>query len=167
MNGNKRSNGGYPSNFPDLEEPCPICLLTKVTKVPTGPTFDVLKFIPRFMLKMDFSFFNIEIICGFTSTFVAMCSSTSHLFGFTPRIKRTLIDILNFIFSTLSNQDKKLPFIKDDKDGSLERSSEFMKTCHNMNIILQTTYGDKSSPNGKVKIPNKTISNITRAIILN
>ena len=27
---------GIPTNLPDLEEPFPICLLTKVTKIPIG-----------------------------------------------------------------------------------------------------------------------------------
>ena len=42
-----------------------------------------------------------------------------------------------------------------------------MKTCHNMNIIVQNTGGNDSSLNGKSEIPNKTLANITRAILLN
>ena len=61
---------GLPENLPELEEPCPICLLNKATKIPRGPTTDVSKFASGFMLQMDFSFFNVESIHGFTSTFV-------------------------------------------------------------------------------------------------
>ena len=32
---------------------------TKATKFPRGPTIDVSKFSPGFMLQMDFSFFNV------------------------------------------------------------------------------------------------------------
>ena len=32
---------GFPTNLPDLEEPCHICLLTKATKNPRGPNIDV------------------------------------------------------------------------------------------------------------------------------
>ena len=39
------------------------------------------------------------------------------------------------------NQDKKVSFIRVDEDGALERYSESMNTCHNMNIIVQTTGG--------------------------
>ena len=42
-----------------------------------------------------------------------------------------------------------------------------MKTCQNINIIVHTTGGDTSSLNGKSESPNKTLANITRAIILN
>ena len=42
-----------------------------------------------------------------------------------------------------------------------------MKTCHNMNIIVQTKGGDASSLNGKIESPNNTLANITRDIFLN
>ena len=45
---------GLPENLPELEEPCLICLLTKATKIPRGPTTDVSKFAPGLMLQMDF-----------------------------------------------------------------------------------------------------------------
>ena len=61
-----------PENISELEEPCPICLLTKATKISRGQTTDVSKFAPRFMIQMYFAFFNVESICEFTSTFVAV-----------------------------------------------------------------------------------------------
>ena len=88
---------------------------------------------------MYFAFFNFEIIRGFTSTFVAICSDTSYLFGFPYRRKRLPPDILKFIVTALTNQDKKVAFIRVDEDGAIERYPESMKTCHNINIIVQTT----------------------------
>ena len=116
---------------------------------------------------MDFSFFNVESIRGFTSTFVDICSATSYLFGFSSISKRPPLDILKFLVATLRNQDKKVAFIAVDEYGALARSFEFMKTCHNMNIIVQTSGGDASSLNGKSEIPNKTLDSITRALLLN
>ena len=101
------------------------------------------------MLQMDFSFLNVEIIHEFNSTFVAICYANSHPFGFTSRIKLPPLDIIIFLVTTLSNQDKKVAFIRVDEDGALEISSEFMKKCYNMNIIFQTTGEDASSTNGK------------------
>ena len=75
-----------------------------------------------------FHFFSVESIRGFTSTFVAICSATSYPFGFSSRRKRPSLDILKFIFATLSNRDKKISLIQVYEDGALERSSEFMKT---------------------------------------
>ena len=42
-----------------------------------------------------------------------------------------------------------------------------MKACYNMNIIVHTTGGYASSINGKSECPNKTLDNITRALLLN
>ena len=103
------------------------------------------------MLQMDFTFLNVESIHGFTSFFVAIFSAISYIFGFPPRSKRPTIDILKLLVTTLSNQDKKVSFIRVDEDGELEISSEFMRTCHNKNITVQTKGGYASSLNVKLK----------------
>ena len=154
-----------PTNLLDLEETCPISILTKATKITRGPTIDASKFAPGFMLQMDFLFLNVESICIFASTFVAICSSTSYHFGFPSRRKCLTLDSLTFIVNTLRNQDKKVASIRVHEYGSLVISSEYMKTCHNTNIIVQTTCGYASSLNGKTKTPNKTVANITRALL--
>ena len=122
---------------------------------------------PGFMLQMGFSFFIVESILRFTSTFVDICYVASWAFGFLSRSKRPPLDILKFLVTTLSNQYNKVAFVWVDKDGTLSRYSEYMKTCHNMNSIVQTIGVYASSINGKIESPIKTRSNITRAIILN
>ena len=59
------------------------------------------------------------------------------------------VRLLTFsIFGTiLRNQYKKVAFIRVDKDGALARYYEFMRTCHNMNNIVQNTGGYASSQN--------------------
>ena len=99
---------GILENLPVLENPCPIYLFTRANKIPRGPTTDVSKPPPGFMLQIDFSFFNVERICGFTSTFVDICSATSYPFGLPSISKRPPIDILKFLVATLRNQDKKV-----------------------------------------------------------
>ena len=42
-----------------------------------------------------------------------------------------------------------------------------MKTCRNINIIVQTTGGDESYLNGKIEIPNNILANITKDLLLN
>ena len=101
------------------------------------------------MLKMDFAFSNVESISGFTSTFVDIYSTTSYPFGFPSRSKLPLLDILKFLVTTLRNQDKKFSSIRVDEHGPISRSFEFMKTCHNMNIIVQTIGRDAPLLNGE------------------
>ena len=97
---------------------------------------------------------------------MAIFSATSYSFGFPSKSKRPPLDILKFIVTTLRNQDNKVAFVTVDEYGALARSSEFMKTCHNMKIIVQTIGGYASSLNGEIEIPNKTLANITRALLL-
>ena len=118
------------------------------------------------MIQMYFSFFNVDSIRGFTSTFVAICYATLHLFGFTSRSKHPPLDILKFLVTTLINQDKKVAFVRVDADEELEGSSESMKTCHQMYIILQTTGADAPSLNDNSKIPNTTLANIKLYLLL-
>ena len=97
---------------------------------------------------MYFDLFNVESIYGFTSTFVTICSATSYPFRFPSISKRLRLDTLKLFFTTLSNQDKKLAFIQVNEYRALPRSSEYIKTCHTMNIIVKNTGGDASSING-------------------
>ena len=63
------------------------------------------------MLQMYFAFFNVEIIRGFTSIFLAIWSATSYPFGFPSRSKHSPLDILKFPVTTFRNQDKKVSFM--------------------------------------------------------
>ena len=85
---------GLQKNLPDLEEPLTICLLAKGTQIPRGPIICVSNIVSRFMLQIYFAFFNVEIIRGFTSNFLAMCYSSPYQFEFPSREKRTSNDIL-------------------------------------------------------------------------
>ena len=76
------------------------------------------------------------------------------------------LDILKTFVTTLSNQDKKVAFVRVDEYRELARYYEFMETCQNMNIIVQNKGGYTFSINGKNEIPKKTLDNITRALIL-
>ena len=87
---------GLQKDIPDLEDNCPIFLLSKATKNSRGPTTDVSKFSPGFMIQMYFSFFDVESIRVFTSTFVDICYTNSYPFGFPSRSKRPPLDIFKF-----------------------------------------------------------------------
>ena len=105
---------GILENIPELEGLCPMCLVTQATKIPRGPTTDVSKLSPGFMLQMYFAFFDVEIIRVFASAFVSICSTNSYPFGFPSRIKHPPLDIQKFLATTLRNQDKKVAFVRVD-----------------------------------------------------
>ena len=60
--GKRKLIEGLPVNIPELDQPCAICLLTKATKNPCGPSIDVSTFVPGFILQLDFAFFNVASI---------------------------------------------------------------------------------------------------------
>ena len=150
-----------------MEETYHVCLMTKSTKNTIGLTIDVSKCAPGLMLQIDFSFFNVESIRGFTSTSEAIYSATSYPLGFPPRSKLPPLDILKNIAITMMNQDEKCLFVRVDKDGTLEISSEYTSTRNNINIIIKTISGDEFSLNVKSEIPNKSVDNIKRDLLLN
>ena len=80
-------------------------ILTKESKITRGTNIDISKFSPRFMIQMDFSFFNVESIHGFTSVFSDICSATSYPFGFLTRIKQPPLEILKLLINTMINKD--------------------------------------------------------------
>ena len=98
---------------------------------------------------------------------LAMCYATSYPFGCPSRRKQLPLEVIKILVTKFRNQDRKLAFIQVYEYGALERSSRFMRTCHKMNIIVQTTSRDASSINGKNEIPNKTLDNITRYLLMN
>ena len=110
---------GLPTNLPDLEDTWPIFLLTKSTKITICLTIDVSKWSHGFMLHMDFAFSDVERICVFTSTFVAIFSATSYPIIFPSIIRCPHIEILHFIFATLRNKYNKFSLIRVDEYGSL------------------------------------------------
>ena len=118
------------------------------------------------MLQMDFLLFNVEIIRGFTSNFVAIFSANSYPFGFPPKRKHPFLEILKFLVTKFRKQDKKVAFIRVDEYVALAGYSKLINTCHNMNTIVQNTGGDASPLNGKTKIPNDTHDNITISLLL-
>ena len=158
---------GLPTNIPDLEEPWYIFLLNKSIITLIVPIMDVSKCFSGFMLQIDLSFFDTESTRGFTSNSVAICSDNSYPFRFPSRKIHPPLYILILLVVTFRNEDKKCTFIQMDEDGELERSSDIMKTCHNMNIIVQTTGGYASSLNVKRKIPNKILDHKTRVLLMN
>ena len=120
----------------------------------------------RKLRLVNILFLNTESIRGFTSTFVDICSATLYKFGFPSIIKRPPLEILKFLVTTLSNQDKKVSIIRVYEYGALTRYSEFMCTFHKMNIIVQNSGVGASSRNGKSKISNKTLDNIKKYLLL-
>ena len=62
------------------------------------------------------------------------------------------------------NQSKKVVYIQVYEDAAQVKSSGFMRTSHNMQIIVRNTI-DASLLNCKILSPNNTPDNITRYLL--
>ena len=78
--------------------------------------------------------------CGSPGLILGSTGRGRLILGSTGRGRPLLYPVSVFPTVTTSrNQDKKVVFIRVYEDGAPARSYEFMKTCHNMNIVVQTT----------------------------
>ena len=50
------------------------------------------------------------------------------------------LEIIKLLLKIFRNQDKRVSFIRVDEDGELERYSESMRACHNMNITVKNRW---------------------------
>ena len=116
---------------------------------------------------MYFSLFNVEIIHEFALIFVPIWSNTSYSFGFTSRVKILPFEMLKFLLDNLRNKYKKVALVWVDEDGTFSKSSESMKPCYRMNILVQTTGDYAYSLNGKSEITNKVLANIKLSLMMN
>ena len=104
------------------EYSCPICLLTKATKIKRN------KMAPSRLphkkgdyLCMDYSFWNTTWIRGFTSFLSVVCMTTRFSFAFLTRYKRPPLATISSLILTLRKQGFEVTYIQTDEGGELGR----------------------------------------------
>jgi hypothetical protein len=144
---------------------CFICNLRKADKLPRGNLVDKTQLAPFQRLHIDFSFFTIKSIRGFTSSLDVECGSTSYPFSFPTKNKAPPLDPIRFTINTLRSQGFQVNFIRVDEDKALANSAEFCKLICDMNCILETTGGGNSTNNGMVERGNRVNANMVRTAL--
>ena len=155
-----------PGNLKDIagfDCTCWICQLRKAVRVPRGKLTDNTNLAPFQCLHVDFSFFNIRSIRGFTCGLDVACASTSYPFAFPTKSKSPPIDILRWLLNSLRSLGHVINFIRVDEGGELANSTVFSEFVFKNNCILQTTGGGNSTNNGKVERGNRTKADMIRA----
>ena len=98
MNGKKSTHGGPPKTiYPTWKNPALFFSRPKQLKLPKVQPLLSQNLPLGSCFIWIIRFYNVEIICGFTSNFFTICSDTSFPFGFPPRSKRPPLNILNFM----------------------------------------------------------------------
>ena len=142
---------------------CWICQLRKAVRVPRGKLVDTTNFSPFQCLHVDFSFFTMKSIRGFTCGLDVACAATSYPFAFPTKSKVPPIDILRWLMSSLRSLGHVINFIRVDEGGELANSSVFAEFVFKNNCILQTTGGGNSTNNGIVERGNRTKADMIRS----
>ena len=150
------------------EYSCPICLLTKATKVRRNKAIPTrIQHKKGELLCMDYSFWNKPSIRGFTSLLSVICMTTRFSFAFPTRHKRPPLATIEWLIEILRKQGFPVTYIQTDEGGELGRSSDFLKLLTNKHCIFLGTGRSGSSLNGLVERPNRTIAEAVRAKLTN
>ena len=154
---------------PDLKDistfdcTCWVCNLRKATKLPRGKLVDPTPLAPFQRLHVDFSFFSVVSIRGFTTALDVACASTSYPFGFPTKSKSPPIEILRWLIGTLRSMGYVVNFIRVDEGGELANSSSFAEFIFKSDCIMESTGAGNSTNNGKVERQNRTKADMIRA----
>ena len=71
------------------------------------------------LVHMDFVFYNITYIRGFTSMLIVVCAKTIMLWVFPTASKKLHVRIICFILKTLINEQYPCKHVRVDEDSSL------------------------------------------------
>lgn len=161
---------GLPSNITTFhnEYSCPICLLTKSTKINRNKIIvSKIQHKRGEKFSMDFSFWNKQSIRGFTSLLTVICVHTRFSFAFPTHHKRPPLATIAWLINILRKQGFPVTYIQTDEGGELGRSGDFLKLLTSLNCIFLGTGHSGSSLKGIVERPNRTIAEAVRAKLTN
>ena len=85
------------------QAPLTICYTSKMMTFPKGTTFEKTKLQPGELIHMEFAFYNVTSIRGFTSMIDVVCAKTRMIWVFTNASKRSPVCIIQFILTSLKN----------------------------------------------------------------
>jgi hypothetical protein len=153
------------NNINKFDCSCFICNLRKADKLPRGRLVDTTPLAPFQRLHIDFSFFTVKSIRGFTSSLDVECGSTSYPFSFPTKNKAPPLDAVRFTITTLRSQGFQVNFIRVDEDRALANSAEFCQLICDLNCVLETTGGGNSTNNGIVERGNRVNANMVRTAL--
>ena len=121
--------------------------MTTINKVKTVDTSNLQ---PRELIHMDFAFYNVNSIHGFTSIITVVYSRTRMLWVFSTTYKQSHVCIIRSILTTPNNEQHPLKHVIFDEDGASENSTYVTNLLvEELKIPMETTGGDASCINGE------------------
>jgi hypothetical protein len=155
----------YP--FPPRKCSCIISITTKTVHPPRAKITSVNLTKRGQLLHIDFSFWNIVSIRGFTSLLSVIDGKDRMLWNSPTASKHAPLQVFDFLFAILAHDGIMVQCIRVDEDGTLANSSEFCNFILQRKISLETTGGYASFLNGKIERHHRTIAQMVRSMLLN
>ncbi len=146
---------------------CSICNLAKARRLPRGKLVDKTLLDPMKRLHLDFSFYTITSLRGYTTCLTIVCAATSYPFTFPTKSKTSPLRLVKWFINAIRGTGREVVFIRVDEDGALANCSHFCELIIQLNCILETTGGYNSENNGMVEQPHGTLADMMRASLLN
>ena len=121
-------------------------------------------FQPGELIHMDYAFYNMTSIRGFTSMLTVVCANTIVLWLFPNSSKWAPFCIIHFILTTLKNEQHLCKQVIVEKYGTLAKSIDVTNlNVYYFSISMKTTCGDTSWLNVNNEIINISIQDMVRA----
>ena len=122
---------------------------------------------PTEFVQMEFAFYNVTSIRGFTSIITLVRENNRILWVFPTVSKRLPIRIICFILITILKEKHPCKCIRVDEDSALEKSTDVTNLLvDELKIFMETTGGDAPWTNNRSERHNRSIHNIVRKGIL-
>jgi len=153
--------------FPSRSCRCIICVTAKFTHPPKANTSSCQLTKRGQLLHIDFLFWTVPSIRGFTSLLSIIDGKDHMLWTFPTANKRPPLAILDYFFSILDKHTITICNVRVDEDGALANSSESTDFLVQRKVTMETTRGHASFLNGKIERPHRTISQMVRSMLLN
>lgn len=125
--------------FPSRSCPCIICITAKFMHPPKAKTTSYVLTRRGQLLHIDFWFWSIPSIQGFTSLLSIIDGKDRMLWTFPTANKRPPLAILDYFFAILEKHNIPVCNVRVDEDGALANSSEFTDFLVQKKIAMETT----------------------------
>ena len=119
------------------------------------------------LIHMDFDFYNVTSIRGFTSMLPVVFANTRMLWLLPTESKLAPVRIISFILTTLNNEQHIWKRVRVDEYFALEKSTDTTNLIvDDFKISMETTGGDASWINGNNERDNIIINNMIISVLL-
>jgi hypothetical protein len=147
--------------------PCVICISAKFTHPPKVKESSFKLTSRGQLLHIDFSFWNIISIRGFSSVLSIIDGKDRMLWTFPTASKRVPLRILDYFFNIMEKDGIIIKSVRVDEDGALANNTEFCHFLFTRSKTLESTGGYASFLNGKIERPHRTLGQMVRAMLIN